>query len=100
MGRHLEVLEVFQPPDGGAAEHVRLLTLGLLERGHSVAVAGPADAAPRAALEAAGADYTPLPLVGNMVAPGQDRAALRGLCGLLAARRFDLVHAHAQKAGI
>lgn len=96
----MDLLEVFQPPDGGAAEHVRLLALGLLERGHTLTVAGPPDAAPRAALEAAGATYVALPLVGNMVAPGQDRAALRGLRSLLAARRFDLVHAHAQKAGI
>jgi glycosyltransferase involved in cell wall biosynthesis len=100
MGRRLDVLEVFQPPDGGAAEHVRLLALGLLERGHGVTVAAPADAAPRAALEAAGAAYVALPLVGNMVAPGPDRAAARGLRELLAGRRFDLVHAHAQKAGI
>src|SRR3954454_20708575 len=100
MGRHLEGLEVFQPPDGGGAGARPVVALGLLERGHAVAVAGPADAAPRAALEAAGAAYTPLPLVGNMVAPGSDRAALRGLRKLLAAHRFDLVHAHAQKAGV
>src|SRR3954454_24952375 len=99
MGRRLDVLEVFQPPDGGAAEHVRLLTLGLLEHGHAVTVAGPPDAAPREGLEAAGATYAPLPLVGDMLAPGQDRAARRGLGELLAARPFDLVHAHAQKAG-
>lgn len=96
----MDLLEVFQPPDGGAAEHVRLLSLGLLERGHAVTVAGPAGAAPRPALEAAGATYVPLPLVGDMVAPREDRAALRALRDLLAAERFDLVHAHAQKAGI
>lgn len=100
MGRALEVLEVFQPPDGGAAEHVRLLTLGLLERGHHVTVAGPAAAVPRPAIEAAGGRYAPLTLAGALVAPGLDRASGRELRELVTGGGFDLVHAHGQTAGI
>jgi glycosyltransferase involved in cell wall biosynthesis len=100
MGPRLDLLEVVQPPDGGAAEHVRLLVLGLRERGHAVTVAAPPESSARADIEAAGANFVGLPLVGNMLARGRDRAAARGLRALLAERHFDLVAAHAQKAGL
>ncbi len=93
------VLEVFQPPDGGVAEHVRLLAEGLTERGHAVAVAGPATAGPRAAIEALGVEYAPLELTGRVPDPLADWRAGRQLRRLLAGGRFDLVHAHGQKAG-
>lgn len=100
MGSGLDLLEVFQPPDGGAAEHVRLLALGLLGRGHRVTVAGPADAVSRRSLSRAGAEYVPLTLGGRLIAPGLDRASGRELRALVGERRFDLVHAHGQTAGI
>jgi glycosyltransferase involved in cell wall biosynthesis len=96
----LRVLELFQPADGGVPEHVRVLTEGLVRRGHEVWVCGPPDAALRPEFVAHGAHYEPASFVGNMVAPGHDAAALRSIWRLLRAHDFDLVHAHAQKAGV
>lgn len=94
------MLELLQPPDGGVAEHVRVLALELTARGHEIIVAGPPDAAPREELHAAGIAWIDLPILGSMVAPGSDLASLRTIADLLASRRFDLVHTHAQKAGL
>lgn len=98
--RSPRVLEVFQPPDGGVAEHVRLLAAGLQERDHPVAVAGPAGAAPREAIEALGVEYRPVELTGRVPDPLADWRAGRELRRLVADGRFDLVHAHGQKAGV
>lgn len=96
----LRVLEAFQPPDGGVAEHVRLLTEGLVARGHLVTVAGPADASPRSAIEACSAPFAPMPFTGRMPDPTHDLRAFRALSALLRSGRYDVVHAHGQKAGI
>jgi glycosyltransferase involved in cell wall biosynthesis len=96
----LRVLEVFEPRDGGVPEHVRQLSLGLAGRGVTVTVAGCADAAPRRGLEAAGIRFVALPLVGSVPAPRADAASLRALGALVLRGSFDLVHAHAQKAGL
>lgn len=95
----LRVLHVFQPPDGGVPQHVADLAEGLQDNGVQVAVAGPPDAAVRERLSARMA-YETLPIVGSMAAPGPDVATLRRLTALLRRDRFDLVHTHAQKAGV
>lgn len=96
----LRVLEVFEPPDGGVAEHVRLLTEGMTARGHLVTVAGRPDAMPRAALESHDISYAPLPLTGAVPDPPSDLRARRALARLLRAEDYDVVHAHGQKAGL
>jgi glycosyltransferase involved in cell wall biosynthesis len=97
----LKVLEVFEPLDGGVAEHVRLLSAGLVPRGFEVVVAARPDARPRAGIEAAGARFAPLEhFVGDMVDARRDRATLRALRGLLREERPDVVHLHSQKAGL
>lgn len=101
MAEHsLKLLEVVQPPDGGAAEQVMRLSLGAAQAGHDVTVAGPPDAAMRQRLEAAGVRYAALPIVGGMVAPRDDAVTARRLLSLLSEGHFELVHTHAQKAGM
>ncbi|MDX6643510.1 MAG: hypothetical protein QOD76_1472 [Solirubrobacteraceae bacterium] len=100
MAPFLRVLEVFDPPAGGVPEHVRLLAEGLHDRGYEIAVAGPADAAPRERLEEHGVEYVELPIVGDMLALRKDVPTTRALIALMRKRRFDLVHAHSQKAGL
>jgi glycosyltransferase involved in cell wall biosynthesis len=96
----LRVLEAFEPPDGGVPEHVKLLSAGLIERGHAVTVAGRSEAAPREALERGGADYVAVEMTGRFPDPIADRRALRRLTELVRDGGFDLVHAHGQKAGM
>lgn len=95
----MRVLQVFEPPDGGVAEHVARLTEGLLERGHEVEVAGPAAARIRSSLPRA-ADYHVLPFTRSYRRPARDLAALRDLRRILQSRKIDLVHAHSSKAGV
>lgn len=96
----LRTLHVFEPPDGGVPEHVNLLAEALAERGHGVAVAARADAAPRAALAARGIPFLPIELTGRFPDPVSDLRAVRRLAASMRGGRFDLVHAHGQKAGI
>ncbi|HEY5052057.1 MAG TPA: glycosyltransferase [Solirubrobacterales bacterium] len=100
MNDPLRVLEVFEPRDGGVAEHVRLLAEGLVGRGHDVTVAGRPDAMTRPALEDKGISYMPLPLTGGVPDPLPDLRCARSLSSLLRSTSFDVVHAHGQKAGI
>jgi glycosyltransferase involved in cell wall biosynthesis len=95
----LRVLELFEPRDGGVAEHVRLLGEGLARRGHAVTVGGRPDAAPRAALESVGVRYVGLPLAGRVPDP-DDLPAARRISRLLRAGDFDVLHVHGQKAGL
>lgn len=96
----VHVLQLFEPVDGGVPEHVRLLAEGLAARRVEVTVAGPAQARPRARLEASGIRYIPLEIVGDMVAPTIDARTLAAVARLLGRERFDLVHTHSQKAGL
>ena len=73
---------VHEPPDGGVAEHVRQLARGLAAHGHDAVVLGPAALGFRR-------DYRH---------PHRDLQALAELTRVLG--RFDLVHAHAAKAGV
>lgn len=96
----LRLLEVLQPFDGGVAEHVRRLTEGLAARGHEVTVAGPPDAALRSAIESVGASFEPVPFVASVPGGRDDLRSLARVGEILGSSAFDVVHAHAQKAGI
>jgi glycosyltransferase involved in cell wall biosynthesis len=95
----LRALQVFEPPDGGVAEHVVQLTTGLLEHGCEVEVAGPAEARVRTALPE-GVEYHALPFMRSYRTPHRDLAALAALFRILRTRRIDLLHAHSAKAGV
>jgi glycosyltransferase involved in cell wall biosynthesis len=73
---------VCEPPDGGVAEHVHQLAAGLPAHGHDAVVLGP--------------DL--LPFRRDYRHPHRDAQALGAL--VRAFRGFDLVHAHAAKAGV
>jgi glycosyltransferase involved in cell wall biosynthesis len=94
-------LLLFEPPDGGVTENVLQLALRIRPDRWSVVVAGPEVSNVRARLEAEGIEYVP---IGRMRRgygrPLEDLAALRQIKGLLAARRFDVVHSHSSKAGV
>jgi len=94
------VLHVFEPEEGGIPEHVLRLAEGLGARGHRIHAAGPAGALVRDRLEACGAQYTPLSLVGALAAPREDLAAVRAIARLLRASRPQILHVHGQKAGL
>jgi glycosyltransferase involved in cell wall biosynthesis len=88
---------VLQPEDGGVAQHVLDLSLGLAERGWEVEVAAPPRCTALPHLRAAGVPVHAVPLVR---APARaDLRTLRALRALDRARRYDLVHAHSSKAG-
>ncbi len=96
----LRVLEVFEPPDGGIPEHVRLVAEGLKRRGHAVTVAGRADASPRQRLEDRDIPYKPILLTGRVPDPLADLRSIGSLGSILRDNDFDVLHAHGQKAGI
>jgi glycosyltransferase involved in cell wall biosynthesis len=73
---------VCEPPDGGVAEHVAQLAAGLRAHGHEPVVF----------------DSLRLPLRRDYAHPHRDAQALGALVRAL--RGFDLVHAHAAKAGV
>jgi glycosyltransferase involved in cell wall biosynthesis len=73
---------VCEPPDGGVAEHVRQLAAGLPAHGHEAVVLGP----------------DVVPFRRGYRHPHRDAQALGTL--VRAVRGFDLVHAHAAKAGV
>jgi glycosyltransferase involved in cell wall biosynthesis len=91
------VLQVVQPSDGGAPQHVRWLSVGLASLGWRVEVAAPPDSSARAPLASAGITVHELPMER---APGPaDLAAALQLRSLDRSRRYDVVHAHSSKAG-
>src|SRR6185295_12323543 len=73
---------VCEPPDGGVAEHVRALAAGLPAHGHEAVVLGP----------------DVLPFRRDYRHPHRDAQTLAALARAI--RGFDLVHAHAAKAGV
>lgn len=88
---------VCEPPDGGVAEHVYHLAMGLPEHGYDVVVFAPASFAPADRL--AGLVHA-LPLVRDYRHPWRDAAAARELAGAVRQGGFALVHCHAAKAGV
>ncbi len=89
-----------EPPDGGVAENVMRLALGLPRHGWRPYVAGPPQAITYPRLSEAGVPVARLSLERGFGTPGADLAALRALGGILRRERFDLVHAHSAKAGV
>lgn len=95
------VLHVQEPPDGGVAEHVRLLATGAARRGVRGDVAAPPSAVSVGRLRAAGVRVLPLPdIVGDMLAGRRDARTLRRLARVMTEGGYDLVHAHGLKAGL
>lgn len=93
-------LLVFEPPDGGVAENVMRLALGLRSRGWEPWIAGPERAIIHPALARAGIPIARLPLVRGYGRPHTDARALRRLIAIMARGSFDLMHAHSAKAGV
>ncbi len=93
-------LLVFEPPDGGVAENVLRLALGLREHGWEPWAAGPEDSMIYESLARAGVPIARLPFQRGYGRPGHDARALRRLVGILRSHSFDLVHAHSAKAGV
>src|SRR3954454_13924248 len=90
------VLQVVQPPDGGVAEHVRLLSGGLRDLGWHVEAAAP----PGSTVEALGEEGITVHELPMSRAPGPaDLRAAVALRALDRRGRYDLVHAHSSKAG-
>ena len=91
------ILEVLQPDDGGVAEHVLRLSLGLRERGWPVEVAASPRSSVAGDLRAAGVPVHNLPL---RRWPGRDDlAAVRALRALDRRGGYGLIHGHSSKAG-
>ncbi|MGO9249766.1 MAG: glycosyltransferase [Solirubrobacteraceae bacterium] len=94
------VLLAFEPPDGGVAENVGQLALGLSSHGWEAEVAGPGDAAPYAQLEAAGVPVHRLALGRGYSQLDSEASSFAALLGLLHRGDFDLIHCHSSKAGV
>lgn len=93
------VLLAFEPPDGGVAEAVRQLSVGVGDHGWDVEVAGPPDAVVYPALEHANVRIHRLSWERAYDRPDRDAVAGCALTRLLREGGFDLVHAHSSKAG-
>ena len=93
-------LLVFEPPDGGVAENVMRLALGLREHGWEPWVAGPRQAMVYPSLRTAGVPIARLSFRRGYGHPHDDARALWRLVAVLSRRRFDLVHLHSAKAGV
>lgn len=91
-------LLVFEPPDGGVAQHVLELARGLPVHGWEVTVAGPAESAIYPALDAAGVPYVRLP-IGRALRPWPYTRALAALRRSAASGRYHVLHVHSSKAG-
>jgi glycosyltransferase involved in cell wall biosynthesis len=89
---------VCEPPDGGVAEHVRRLVLGLPAHGHAPRLIVAPEFAHLAELRAAGADVRTARLRRDYRHPAGDARALAEI--VRAARGADVVHAHSAKAGV
>jgi len=93
-------LLAFEPPDGGVAENVMRLALGLRAHGWEPFVAGPERSVIYPTLARAGVPVARLSLDRGYRRPHRDARALRGLTAMLRRERFALIHAHAAKAGV
>jgi len=93
-------LLVFEPPDGGVAENVMRLALGLGDHGWEAWVAGPGEAIVYPALDRADVPTARLAFARGFGHPRRDAAALRKLLAVIGGGEFDVVHAHSAKAGV
>lgn len=95
----MRILQAFEPPHGGVAQHVCSLTTELVERGHDVEVFGPSESKICDELERAGVPVTRAALTGSILSPRLDLAAGRRLRKLMRGGRFDVAHGHGVKGG-
>jgi glycosyltransferase involved in cell wall biosynthesis len=95
-----KVLQVFEPPHGGVAIHVRQLAEGLGTHGYQVEVAAPPHAMVVKPLREAGVPMHCLNLHRTYRRPHHDLAVLWKLVSLCRATRYDIVHCHSSKAGV
>jgi glycosyltransferase involved in cell wall biosynthesis len=91
---------ICEPPDGGVAEHVAQLALGLGAHGHRPVVLAPAEFRPAERLHEAGVEHRPLALRRDYAHPHHDAAALGVLARELRRGGHDVAHGHAAKAGV
>lgn len=89
------ILHVVRPSVGGAFGHVRVLARETAERGHEVAVCGPAEQADRG-LQVPHIDVE----MGREIRPDQDLRALAGVASAYRSFRPDVIHAHGSQAGV
>jgi glycosyltransferase involved in cell wall biosynthesis len=95
--RPLEVVLVLGTSTGGIGQHVRSVAAGLVHRGLTVRVCGPAATEELFSFTAAGAQFRSVEIAAGL-RPGADLAAVRALRRATAAA--DLVHAHGLRAGL
>jgi glycosyltransferase involved in cell wall biosynthesis len=94
------VLLVFEPPDGGVADHVLQIACGIEPHGWTPEVAGPEDAIVRPRIEAAGVRYHPVALQRGYRSPPAEVRALRAVTRLARREGYDVIHTHSSKAGV
>lgn len=95
-----KVLHVFEPADGGVAEHVRLQAHGAGALGWEAACVGPESGEFVDAIAAAGTQLWRLPFGPGLGRPVRDLRLIGPLVQIMRASRADLVHTHSTKAGI
>jgi glycosyltransferase involved in cell wall biosynthesis len=93
-------LLLFDAPDGGVAEHVLRLALGLGERGWEPWIAGPSSAAIYSRLAGTGVPVFKLPFRPGYRHALEDARVVRRLLALLRSERFEVVNTHSPKAGV
>ncbi len=89
---------VCEPPDGGVAEHVLRLALGLPRHGYEPVVLVPPEFVHTRRLAEAGCAVRELPFRRDYGHPWLDAQSLGRI--VRAARGVDMVHAHSAKAGV
>jgi glycosyltransferase involved in cell wall biosynthesis len=94
------VLLAFEPPDGGVAENVVQLTLGLPTAGWEVVLAGPRESPVFDRAASTGVEAHRLSFVRGYGSPRQDAAALAQLVRLIRQTKPEVVHCHSAKAGV
>lgn len=93
-------LLVFDAPDGGVAEHVLRLALGLGERGWVPWIAGPSSAAIYSRLAGTGVPIVELPFRPGYRHALEDWRVTRRLLALLRDQPFEVVNTHSPKAAV
>lgn len=96
----MRVLQICEPPDGGAALNATELALGMARRGFSVEYAGPPASRAYEPLDRAAIPIHRLSLAPSFFNSGDDVGALRSIRRLLRDGSFDLLHLHSSKAGV